>query len=542
MSRLFYLLTLLLFLQNVLFAQEEKAIDAPIPGTILVMLSPGATIKKVVADVNAEKSVFDQIIATEALGGVHPLYLLRFHPFKTKAAHLLAAVKEHPAVIAAQFDYEISYRQTPDDPDYGKQWGLERIGAPEVWNYTTGGLTARGDTIVVAILDDGFDIDHVDLQQNVWHNRFEIANDGIDNDNNGYIDDIYGWSFPTNSNIPIKTSHGTSVAGIVGAHGNNGIGVTGVNWNIKLMLLSTSRVSEIIKAYEYVIEQRKRYNESGGKQGAFVVATNASFGREREFCDTQQPVWAMMYDLMGEQGVLTGAGTVNTNLNVDEVGDVPTSCSSDFIITCLNITQQDRASTSTGYGKKTIDLGAPGDDSYSTKAYNNYGSFNSNSAAAPHLTGAIALLYGLPCDGLAEEALTRPRQTALLVRDAILKGAEPLADLQNKTVTGGVVNVFRSLQKLQNQCGTQTGDLHIVKLYPNPADKEILIEYETPDFEAYSIRAFNALGQLMYQNTVTPPRFSFKREQIDVHNWAAGFYIVILEKGDQRVHQSFIVQ
>lgn len=542
MNKILFILSIAISFQAVLWAQEKQFSDKAIPGEILVMLRANASIKKVITDLNAEKSVFDQITATESLGEAHPLYLLHFHPAKTNATRLLTLVQQHPDVVAAQFDYEISFRETPNDPEYEKQWGLERIGAPQVWNYTTGGLTARGDTIVIAILDDGFDTEHLDLKNNIWHNRFEIANDGIDNDNNGFIDDVTGWSFVNNSNIHTKTSHGTSVAGILGAQGDNNVGVTGINWHIKLMLLSTSRVSEIIKAYEYVIEQRKRYNQSNATQGAFVVATNASFGREREFCDTQQPVWAMMYDLLGEQGVLTGAGTVNRDLDVDEVGDVPTTCSSDFILTCLNLTQEDRIGSSSGYGKKSIDLGAPGDNSYSTKAFDNYGSFNNNSAAAPHLTGAIALLYALPCNGLAEDAIAKPTATALLIREAILQGAEPLPALANKTASGGVLNIFRSLEQLQSRCGTVTGELDIVKLYPNPADEAVIIEYETPDFDAYNIRIFNALGQLMYQNAVTPPRFAFKREEIDVQNWAAGLYFAVLEKGKVRVHRKFIVQ
>lgn len=536
------LLGLLLLFGIQAFAQEKKAISDAIPGVVIAYFETTANnLPAFIKNFNQTQSPANQISGFEKIGSRHPIYKLYFDPAKTNAQGLLKALQACPEVVTAQFDYQIAARNVPNDPEYEKEWGLQRIEVAEVWKSTTGGLSARGDTIVVAILDNGFDIQHEDLAANVWRNRFDNTGDGIDNDQNGWIDDVNGWNFSNNSNVHTRSTHGTSVAGILGARGNNGIGVTGVNWNIKMMLLTTSKVSEIVSAYEYVIEQRRRYNESNGKTGAFVVATNASFGQEFKFC-SEQPVWGRMYDLLGEVGVLTGAGTVNSSVNVEEVGDMPTTCTSDFLITCLNLTERDQIGSSSGYGKLSIDLAAPGDNSYSTRAFNNYGSFGQNSAAAPHLTGAIALLYSIDCEELAKNAILYPQQTALDIRNAILKGVKPLDVLKTKTVTGGVLNVLGSLLQLSNQCAVKTGVLNITNLYPNPASDKITLEYETPDFEVYTIQVFNTLGQLMYRNQVTPPRFAIKREQVNVQNWMAGFYFVVLQKKDQRVFRKFIVR
>ncbi len=534
-----YLTMCLLLLIAPALSNGQEVRDA-IPGEIILRLAPGASIHTTLRTLYARRLALSNQISVRALGQLHPIYLLQFPTEKIAAPDMLQQIRQLPGVLAAQYNYEVEFRQTPNDPNYERQWGLQRIGMPAAWEYTSGGLTERGDTIVVAILDAGFDVAHEDLRDNVWFNRFEIPNDGIDNDENGYVDDIVGWDFMLNSNNHSLSSHGTAVAGILGAKGNNNIGVTGVNWNIKLMLLTISRVDQIISAYEYVIEQRKRYNDTNGAKGAFVVATNASFGQERRFC-AEQPVWGGMYDLLGEVGILTGAGTVNRDFNVDEVGDMPTTCPSDFIITCLNVTPKDELFFSSGFGAVSIDLGAPGEGSYSLLVGNRYGPFGNNSAAAPHLTGVIAMLYALPCKGLSESAIRQPAQTALLIRDAIINGVEPLPALQGKTATGGLLSLPGSMRRLQSSCQSTSGELALLNIFPNPAKGKVVIEYETPDFEPYDILIFNALGQLVFRNGLRPPSFAVKREQIDVNGWSSGLYVIILQRGTQVVKAKFVV-
>lgn len=534
----------LLFLLSCLvagFAQSKQyAEDTAIPGEVIVRFDSEAAIADVLEDLG--NALDAPVSLKRMLSPRLHIALLGFDPGRVNAPLIMDALLKRREVVAAQWSYPLEFRGlTPNDPLYDQQWTLERIGLPEVWEITTGGLTANGDTIVIAILDSGYDPSHEDLRDNVWFNRFEIPGDGIDNDGNGFVDDISGWNFSDSSPVHRLSSHGLAVAGIAGARGNNGIGVTGVNMQVRLMLFTTTRVTEAIAAYDYVAEQRRLYNESGGAQGAFVVATNASWGQPRTFC-SQQPVWGAMYDQLGEVGILTAAGTVNSNENVDEVGDMPASCPSEYIIAVLNTTIEDKKHQGSGYGKTFIDLGVPGQNSHSLALNNNYGEFGFNSAAAPHLSGAIALLYSLPCESLGRAALQQPAQTALFIREAILKGVDLLPDLTGKTVTGGRLNVFKSMEEIRLQCEEDPGPLEIISLAPNPVDDFVRISYQAPDFEsAYQLRIFDALGRTVYRRGIKPPRFGEKVVEVDVSRWPAGFYFVVLEHGQKLLTQRFVV-
>lgn len=535
-----YIFVLLMcFLSSLsLYGQLRSEVSA-IDRELIVWLTPETDVKAFISNLNKRQdlSTFRWI---KTLGHRSNIHLFQFDSEKADRQTIIHQLRSAKEVLQVQFNAEVNYRITPNDLNYAEQWDMDRIAMPEAWELSTGGLTVNGDTIVIAILDSGFDITHADLRDNVWYNHAEIPGDNIDNDNNGYIDDYVGWNFRADTSTHGLNTHGHSVAGIIGARGNNNIGVTGVNWNIKLMLLDTKTISSIIAAYEYVIDKRELYNTSGGAEGAFVVATNASWGIENQFCD-EQPIIRDLYDQMGHLGILTAAGTANTNYNVDLYGDFPTTCPSDYLLTVTNTLMNDEKSQNSGFGTTSVDMGAPGDDSYTIRLNDDYGVFGSNSAATPHLTGAIGLLYSLLCPEMATDALIHPAEVARVVKNVLLSGVDPVTALVPFTKTGGRLNVAKSAFQLLESCSISTGDLKIISMKPNPASEMLFVEYQSPDFKEYTFWVHNALGQLILKETVTPNLFNEKIYHLDVSQLSPGLFTVSILGKENRVSGKFLV-
>lgn len=394
------------------------------------------------------------------------IWLMTFDFTAIDERRLLDAVRRNPGVVTAQFNHLVTMRSTiPDDPGFDSQWQYLNTGqtgglvgadidADLAWDITTGGITATGDTIVVAILDDGIDLNHLDFGNNRWFNHAEIPGNGVDDDNNGYIDDYRGWNILSDMDNIGGGGHGTPVAGIIGAKGNNNIGVAGVNWDVKLMIIKNnfnSNEALVLEAYTYPLVQRMRYNATNGAEGAFVVATNASWGTD--FGDPEDaPLWCAFYDTLGVHGILNCGATANGNINVDEEGDLPTACPSDYLISVTNMNDDDVKVTQAGYGATTIDLGAFGANTWTTAQGNGYGGFGGTSGATPHVTGTVGLLYSAPCPAFMALAKSDPGAASLLVKQAILDGVDFNESLQGITVTGGRLNVYKSLTKLLESC------------------------------------------------------------------------------------------
>ena len=360
-------------------------------------------------------------------------------------------LSKNPDVRVIQNNHTNIYlrESIPNDPYYYQQWAPAIMQLPLAWEmFTTGGVTAMGDTIVVAVIDGGAYLNHEDLS--FWKNARETPNNGVDDDGNGYVDDYDGWNAYSHNGSVISNNHGTHVSGIIGAVGNNATGVSGVNWNVKIMPVSGSSGNEsvVVEAYSYVLEMRARYNETNGAEGAFVVATNSSFGVD--YGKPQNyPIWCAMYDEMGNVGILSCGAGPNLNVNVDVVGDVPSTCPGDYLIGVTNTTSADVKYNSAGYGINNIDIGAPGTSIYSTIP-NGYGNMTGTSMATPQVTGTIALMYAAMTEELILACKEDPANFCLTVRESLFEGADHLASLEGLVADARRLNAFGAIESLLN--------------------------------------------------------------------------------------------
>ena len=386
-------------------------------------------------------------------------------PSSTSAADdwaMLRALRKDDRLVAAQFNHEVQSRETlPDDPALNQQWhhvqnGDHDIDSDLAWDITTGGQTADGTRIVVAVLEGGgANYDHIDLIGNHWVNDQEIPDNGIDDDNNGFVDDYNGWHAQNNNDNIGGGGHGTSVSGMIGATGNNGSGGVGVNWDVEIMQVDMGfgglSEANVIAAYDYPYEMRVLFNESQGARGAFVVATNASWGIDLAN-PANYPIWCGFYDTLGEAGILNCGATANQQYNIDTQGDMPTGCSSPYMVSVTATNNQD-VRTFSGYGATTIDLAAPGDNVYLPSGSTGYNNTSGTSFASPCVAGAIALLYSAPCPDLMGQALLDPQGTADVILGHLYEGVDVVSNLVGETVTGGRLNTFNSLNLLMANCG-----------------------------------------------------------------------------------------
>lgn len=423
-----------------------------IPGDIIVQLAPGADANSIVAACAKLHEQPTGLRVVRELSAPMRAWLLHYDATNVDHGALVRLVRNQPGITIAQSNHVVKDRIVPNDPQYGSVWHHDNIDSEAAWDISTGGVTATGDSIVVCIVENA-DLPHADLIGNAWFNFQETPNNGQDDDGNGYVDDFQGWNPGGNDDDVYGGGHGTQVAGMIGAKGDNNTGIAGANWNVKLMVVTRSGISEaaVIESYTYPLEMRQLYNSTGGAKGAFVVATNSSWGIDNAD-PVDYPLWCAFYDSLGAVGVLSCGATANNDLDMDVVGDMPTGCSSEFMVSVTATNDVDQR-TFSGYGLTVVDLGAPGEDVFTTSIGGGYGSTSGTSFASPLTAGVIGLLYSAPCSSLMSLVQSDPAQGALYVRDALFGGVEQVGNLPGQCVTGGRVNANNSMQLIMGNCG-----------------------------------------------------------------------------------------
>jgi subtilisin family serine protease len=347
-------------------------------------------------------------------------------------------------VIGLEPDLAFHAAALPNDPSFASQWALRNSGqnggtigadirATQAWDVTTGSRS-----VVVGIVDSGIDITHPDLAANIWTNPGEIPGNGVDDDANGYIDDVHGWNFVDNTNlVDDGFGHGTHVAGTVGAVGNNGIGVAGVSWQVSLMALKfqdsrgIGSSSSVLAALNYATMMRRDH-------GINIVATNNSWQTLGGLSSLVQTA----IQAEGDAGIVFVAAAGNNGSDNDAVPRYPAGYRLPNVITVAATDGGNGLAGLSNYGATTVDLGAPGIMIQSTFPLGTYGILSGTSMAAPQVTGVVALL-----------AAAKPGITVAEIRAAILGTTTPVAALFGKTVTGGRLDARAALDALNLPAG-----------------------------------------------------------------------------------------
>ncbi|MEM7809140.1 MAG: S8 family serine peptidase, partial [Planctomycetota bacterium] len=359
----------------------------------------------------------------------------------TDTLGLIADLKATPGVTFVEPNFVVTKSSTPNDPSFDQLWGLHQssdmdIDALEAWGISTG-----SPDVITAVVDTGIDYNHPDLVANMWTNPGEIAGDGIDNDNNGYVDDIYGIDTAYGDSDPYDgDSHGTHVAGTIAATGNNGVGVVGVAYGTKVMALKFlddsgfGDTADAVEAINYITDMRLR--------GVNVVASNNSWGGGG-YSQT-------LYDAIeahNDAGLLfvaaAGNGTpfFGTPINNDADPQYPASYDLPGIISVANHQSSGAAGSSSNYGATSVDIAAPGTNVLSSVPGGGYSSFTGTSMASPHVAGVVALVNSVA-----------PGLPIADVKAAVLDAADPIAAFattgSKPILTGGRLNAFKAIEPL----------------------------------------------------------------------------------------------
>jgi thermitase len=341
-------------------------------------------------------------------------------------------------VLYAEPNYIVRTTSTPNDTRFNEQWGLHNVGqsggipeadidAVAAWDITTG-----NSDVIVAVIDSGVDYNHLDLSANMFRNTADCNNNGIDDDGNGFVDDCFGIDTVNNDSDPMDdNNHGTHVAGIIGAVGNNSAGVVGINWNIKIMpckfvnASGSGTIADAIDCLDYVKTMKDR--------GLNIIATSNSWGGGGF---SQALLDAIEAHRQGGMLFITAAGNGNIfgiGQNNDSTPFYPCNYYIPNVICVASTTRTDARSTFSNFGSRTVHVGAPGSEILSTIRGNSYASLSGTSMATPQVTGVAALLK-------AQD----PSWDWRTIKNLILAGGENVASMTN-TIAQKRLSAFGAL-------------------------------------------------------------------------------------------------
>lgn len=385
-------------------------------------------------------------------------------------------------------NYWIHINNQPNDFEYSKQWNFLNIGQLDskgqkglaqidiniepAWKIYTG-----NSEVVVGVIDTGIDFSHPDLAVNAWVNELEAhGKSSFDDDGNGYVDDINGYDFINNKSIIVDDhGHGTHVAGIIGARGNDQLGIAGINWNVKLMSLKFldsnggGDMASAIKAIKYAIQKN-------------VKITNNSWGTG----DNSQILKAVIEEAKNA-GMLFVAAAGNSGENADVSPEFPSGFDLENIVSVASINNRGLLSDFSNYGVNSVDIAAPGENIYSTLPGQKFASWSGTSMATPHVAGVAALIWGQD-----------PKLSAHEVKDIILNSARPLTDLKARVKSNGMLDAFSALTRQNNSSDpydptlwqTQAMNINSPNPYLDNTRDEFYIKKENSKFITAKFKKF----------------------------------------------------
>lgn len=328
-------------------------------------------------------------------------------------------------------DYPLTRTFVPNDPSSNIQWAHKTVASQQAWDLSRG-----SSSVVVAVLDSGIDYTHPDLAANMWKNPKESA-DGVDNDGDGLVDDIYGYDFYNNDSDPMSDDapsfHGTHVAGTIGAVGNNGIGITGHAPEVRLMALkflgSTGggATSGAIRAIDFAIAHGAKIISNSWGGTAYSQALSDAIDRARA------------------AGILFVVAAGNSGANNDKASFYPANYPQDNIVRVAATNSSDALTPWSNYGK-IVDLAAPGENIYSTKNGGTYQSLSGTSMATPLVSGVLATMLA-----------ARPDLPYWQQKYALLQGVDQIASMNGKIGSGGRINAYRAVANAMSLAPSNPG-------------------------------------------------------------------------------------